>query len=745
MKTAIWMVLVGLVVWWWLGRRRQRQRASPSEDAPAWSAASPALAADVELRLQGERGMGGPAYGDVLCADGVYLPHVWERDFQTSADGRWLLVDDYGEAPCLVDRQQRLCWSLLPAELPALHAAWAQLPVWTRAAPEAQAPGEAMAQTGAQLGAEGARVLAALHHAPQPLVALLDLWLMPGDVPQHDHLQAPVLTPPAHAAVQLSLQRVRPVSLRHARAPLQTWQRADWQFVLDGQAAPWGLDEDVPQLCWRADGRAFACYGYPMHQGQRQAGLALLMWSVECGWQQWEATQPEDRKPWSIGLALPESVTAPDPLALQWEGLVLLQRMVVDTPELERLHDGRSIHCVMSEVEGCTGHSPDGRPLLAPLAQVHFWWRREAAHPERWCAQSEPMGGQPLRWVLVHAAPDEWGGTAAYALHWGDTPLPGLWELEHVVVQGRWALLRPWEQAPQQGGPGRLSVWDGLHMQALHLPWPVLRLRPQAVASGQARAAVDCVALLGMARDDDAHFSTGVWRWDWHTQDGQDGQRRQPLDTEGLHPVYAWHTLAVDAQGQWQVAPRWRRVAQVQHPCADGDYVWDLANGRDGLWWWGGLNLGINNYWSLEEVRTEGVCITRSGAVLCGVGPHAWPHPQGDGWLVLEHVEQDYSEPHHWHLHWLRPAQREVLTLPLRAYVPVVQHWDAQGLAWQDEQDPQWCTQEATWPQAGAVAAQAWQQAARTPLHETAPGVWLRAQDQAYAAMLRALPQSPWR
>lgn len=40
--------------------------------------------------MQGERGMGGPIFGDVMCADGVYLPHVWEGDLHTSYDGRWL-------------------------------------------------------------------------------------------------------------------------------------------------------------------------------------------------------------------------------------------------------------------------------------------------------------------------------------------------------------------------------------------------------------------------------------------------------------------------------------------------------------------------------------------------------------------------------------------------------------------------------------------------------------------------------
>jgi hypothetical protein len=36
----------------------------------------------------------------MCCADGVYLPHVWEMDMHTSYDGRWLRTGFYdSEAP----------------------------------------------------------------------------------------------------------------------------------------------------------------------------------------------------------------------------------------------------------------------------------------------------------------------------------------------------------------------------------------------------------------------------------------------------------------------------------------------------------------------------------------------------------------------------------------------------------------------------------------------------------------------
>jgi hypothetical protein len=46
--------------------------------------------AGCEFSPPGRARHGGPIYGDVLCADGVYLPHVWEMDMHTSYDGRWL-------------------------------------------------------------------------------------------------------------------------------------------------------------------------------------------------------------------------------------------------------------------------------------------------------------------------------------------------------------------------------------------------------------------------------------------------------------------------------------------------------------------------------------------------------------------------------------------------------------------------------------------------------------------------------
>ncbi|HEY4664418.1 MAG TPA: hypothetical protein VIG85_05485 [Comamonas sp.] len=731
MKT-VFLVLVLVGLWWWL---RKAKRTEPSEaPGPLWS--DPTASLGVHLRMQGERGMGGPVYGDVLCDDGVYLPHVWEMDFQTSSDGRWLLKGDYdNEAPCLIDRECRCAWVLSSDALDTLRQRINQLPAWLNGAEGAASQARSLAASEVPYESW---LTEALGNPAQALVALQDLWIMPHDVPDTVDATPPALPQPVHGAVQVTLQRLQANKLRHERYPLETWVRADWQFVLDGQATPWVLDCEAGTFTWRADGKAFACYGYPVRNGARDTEFQLLVWSVERGWQQWDQSQPADRKPWSISMVLPDpsSVSPADSAALQWDEAALLQRMYIDTPELERLHDGRSISCVMSEIEGCAGHSLEGLPKLSPVPQIRFWWRKDLAHPAHWVAQSDPVAGHALHWSLKKEAKDVQGASAAYTLRWGNMLLPGLWELEHVVVQGRWALLRPWGEPVEQGGCGEIVVWDGQHIQTLDLPWPVLRLRPIPQEDGRDAAVISVMALLGVVEDKREHASTGWWRW------GVQDAVKELAEKEALDAVYAWRNVAADAQGHWQLQKNWRSVVRAQHPCADGDYVWNLADGSDGLWWWGGLNLSINSYW-YDEVRIEGVCITRSGAALCGVGPHALPHPDGDGWVVLEHVERDYSEPHHWLVHWIRPAEREVRSVPLRAYVPVLSYWSTEGLLWQDMQAAQPHEGEAG-PTHGQVRGEDWLKAMRIPLVEAESGLWLRPQDAVYAQALQMQQPRPW-
>jgi hypothetical protein len=173
-------------------------------------------------------------------------------------------------------------------------------------------------------------------------------------------------------------------------------------------------------------------------------------------------------------------------LPLSWLNDLLLQRVQLDTPETERLHDGTSISCAMSEVDVCAAHQRDGLPILKPSLPLCFDWLRDPAQPALWRAQSEPLKGQRLIWTLSKPAREELGETAAYNLQWGERHLPGTWALEHVIVQGRWAdshAARPctdsrWQRqpaslgrgAPAKRGPalargaaGRCAVGQGRH------------------------------------------------------------------------------------------------------------------------------------------------------------------------------------------------------------------------------------------------------------------------------------------
>nr|WP_217451131.1 hypothetical protein [Comamonas jiangduensis] len=89
------------------------------------------------------------------------------------------------------------------------------------------------------------------------------------------------------------------------------------------------------------------------------------------GGQQWSEWLPPDRKPWSVALYWPDEQGSALP-PLSWDDMDLLQRMEMDTPALERLHDGRSLSCVMSELYAPSKHRDDGRLLLKKYQCANF-------------------------------------------------------------------------------------------------------------------------------------------------------------------------------------------------------------------------------------------------------------------------------------------------------------------------------------------------------------------------------------
>lgn len=698
--------------------------------------APPSNHSDVKFRMQGERGMGGPIYGDVLCSDGIYLPHVWESDFHTSFDGRWIRTGSYGDSvPRLLDRNTRRSWLLSVTEAGMVDDLHWRLPRWTT---------ERNASNG--VAAEGQKVLTdkafddwLVQHVAQKagaLVGVCDLWIPADCVPPEAQTLPPHIPAQANAVVQVTVQRHWPASLRNLDEPLEPLHQPYWQLQLNGEPHGWIIDGQTP-FVWRPDGQAFACYGYPAHAGGRKPSIRLGVWSLAFGGQQWSTWMPEDRKPWSVTLYWPEDAGTALP-ALIWDGSELLQCVEMDTPELERLHDGRSLNSVKSDLHAVSKHRGDGRVLLKTIPKQKFFWRRDLHHPERWVAQSDPMAGQPLLWSLVHEAKDEKGATAAYSLQWGEQQLPGLWALEHVVVDGQWAILCPWGESPLQGGNPRPWVWDGKQLYALDMAWPVLRMRPHVLPGH-----VQLLVLVGCGPNNSNLASSGLWRWP--LQIGDDTN----LNKNAWMPAYEWRDAAVNDQGIWQLQPRWREAQQVQHPSADGDYVWNPAVINDAVWWWGGLHTGINNDWKPNSPRCEGVLVTQSGAALCGVGPSVCPHHAGDGWLSLEWLARGQNdEPHHWKIHWLRPLKHEVWTLELRAFMPILQAWDAhQGVQWNDAAVP--ADSENTeisrfGVEQHVIAPMRWESAQLDVLKRSPAGLWVRKQDAVYADAIALRDDWPW-
>lgn len=740
------LAVLALLLWGIRSYRPKKQSTQQTRTKPVTLAAlkpepvlepeeAPSFSSDVQFRMRGERGIGGPIYGDVLCSDGVYLPQVWESDFHTSFDGRWIRTGSYGDSvPRLLDRKSRRSWSLSVAEAGLVDDLHWRLPRWS---------GESEGGNG--VAAEGHNVLTDtafeawlskhVQAKANALTGVCDLWIPADCVPAQAQAMPPVIPEQANAVVQVTVQRHWPTSLRELDNPLEPLHKPHWQLQLNGENHSWIIDGKSP-FVWRADGQAFACYGYPTSDVARSSGERLGVWSLTFGGQQWSQWLPEDRKQWSVSLYRPGAEDNGDALpVLSWDGNELLQRMQMDTPELERLHDGRSLSSAATPLYAASKHREDGRVLLKKIPVRQFVWRRDLHHPTRWVAQSEAVAGQPLTWHLVHDAKDESGATAAYSVQAADQQLPGLWELEHVVVDGQWAILCPWGESPLQGGKPVPWTWDGKQLNSIDVSAPVLRMRPH-VLPGHAQL----LLLVGCGPDNSNLASSGLWRWPLQVADATN------LAKHGWTPAYEWRDVAVNAQGVWQLMPRWREVQQVQHACADGDYVWRSEVARDAIWWWGGLHNQMNNYWRPKAPRCEGVLVTQSGAVLCGVGPTACPHHAGDGWLSLEWLARGASgEANHWKLHWLRPHKHEVWTLELRAYMPVLHAWDAvQGVQWADIEVPANEDGGPLQTVQHVIAPMRWERAQLDVLKQGPAGLWVRKQDAVYADAIALRDDWPW-
>lgn len=742
------MAVLGVWLLWWCRRAFLSLRKRPVTAEPEAPSAAPqktsvarldiALPAaapepkDVEFRMHGERGMGGPIYGDLLCLDGVYLPHVWEDDYAISFDGRWIRTGSYAnEVSRLIDRKHRRSWLLTQQEAAAVLTERWRLPRWQ----DAEASAAAVTEDGQAVYSDeafDAWLGLQVAHPAQEMVAILDLWVPPDSVPPEVQQLPPSLPPaPRDAAVKLSLQRYLPPSLRALRYPMDVLRRPAWQLHFNDEAQPWGV-EQIPQLAWRPDGQALAIQGRRLSDGE-DAALQLAIWSAAAGWQAWPLAVPEDRKPWSV-----QSEAAPDAPLLHWEGEALLQSMVLDTPELERLHDGRSISSTLGDVEGCSGHTRDGRVLVKTTPRTHFWWLRNLLKPEQWKARSVPVARQALEWTLSQASADVHGATTAYQLQWGEVKLPGAWELEHVVVRNRWAVLLPAGAVPRHGGVRYLQVWDGEQLQRVDVPGAVVRLRPVPQGDGKGGPRAQVMLLVGCVADAAVDAQAALWHWP--VQVASPG----PLGQIENSAVYEWRDIGPDEHGFWHVLPRWREVDRIQHPSADGDYVWRFAPGGDELWWWGGVHQDVNNLWSPELARMDGVCITSGGAVLCGVGPSALPQPEGKGWVAWELAARIHGEPHQWKLHWLQPDTREVRTLEVRAWLPLLLSWDGKGLQWREGRKPAGEEAASTNAPRHTIDNAAWNAAKVERLNEGPQGLWLRKQDMRYADVITDRKDWPW-
>lgn len=772
-------------------RGQQAAAKVAAKAAVAAKRAAPAGAGkDIAFRVHGERGWSRAVYGDVMCSDGVYLPMVWEADFHTSFDGRWIRTGSYaGSTPRLVDRKTRNSWNLTPAEAAAVEAVHWRLPRWS---------GNEINESGladdAHTILSDVRFTAWLnqhvHSAMTPLTAVRDLWVPWDGAPTMQEVALPELPQPPAGGATLTAQRYLPSTLRDVAQPLQAWSKVFWQLEIRGDLQPWVIEAGTPVL-WRSDGLAMAAYAYEIVQGQRQSQVQLAAWSVGGGWVSWSDVTPADRKLWTVEAARPAmqepaksagagktaaaaragasaagSGAAPESGAamsttralqaqvpLVWDGNVLLQRVQADLPQLEHLHDGRTLTPQTSNPFGGAGHRQDGRLLLQTAVRTGWYWRRDLDARRRWQAQSAVVGRYPLLWTLAQEARDVPGASVGFQLHYGSNTLAGVWELEHVVVQGRWAVLMAHGASTGvwSGAGTQVQLWDGGQLHAVRLPGVAVRLRATPVVSGRSSARVDVLLHTGYVPALKADPQQPAWQWPVVAVEvGSDAP-------EGMVPFYTWRTLQLDAADGPALLPQWRMVNSTQHPCADGDYVW--RHQADALWWWGGVQVPQPSAdWAPQRPRGVGVCVTRSGVVLCGVGPAAAPHPGGEGWVVLEctAAANGRSDPGNWRFHWVQPQQREIRTLEVQAWMPVLGAWDEHGLQWHDSAAPASAIPKDAEAATAATPAEAellqiqvlvrehWHEGQLSRLQQGPGGCWWRKEDLPYAEQVMARQPRPW-
>jgi hypothetical protein len=139
---------------------------------------------DLIVRAGNPSGDNRREYRDIFCADGVYLPLVGGGTWSASPDHRWIMVqEDLMQRSYLIDRQSRCVWHLRSGQLNQLSAWLRRLPRWTTQPdhlPEKPIDAKQPPLSDAQFSAWMNE-----HDFPpsEPLSAVRDLWIIPGDRP----------------------------------------------------------------------------------------------------------------------------------------------------------------------------------------------------------------------------------------------------------------------------------------------------------------------------------------------------------------------------------------------------------------------------------------------------------------------------------------------------------------------------------------------------------------------------------
>uniref|UniRef100_UPI00333F898F hypothetical protein n=1 Tax=Castellaniella defragrans TaxID=75697 RepID=UPI00333F898F len=386
----------------------------------------------------GELAMGGPHFHTILFPDGVLLEGVG-YDARFSRDGRYFAAqrpERGGDGLLVLDRQERRIYHARN------HADFWRLDEFASAPPGACNAGEQ--PVGPSPGFRDFLARAQV----ESLAPIVDLWVEPQVLHAHEKVTAAYEYPSPDGRRKLVARRVIPRSPRHLGNPCGFVYAPDYALSLDGEAA--GLLLNEPEtVAWQSDSLALVCRARAASRARKAEKDAdgphgFWLWEHGKGWRAlpevWRHTPGEP------------SLNTDRKAALVAHELWLNAEM--PNPELRGGSQGYFISFSYSATERTVGHHEDGQAQSAarPCRPVRLILPLDS-RGGRGTVRVESAGLNDSSRAVFTWDHDNLAGLGGWHCRIGDWALPGLWLLDHCVVDsGAHIVLCPFAEKAHTAG-----------------------------------------------------------------------------------------------------------------------------------------------------------------------------------------------------------------------------------------------------------------------------------------------------